>query len=150
MQAAHLLLGHPWQFDRGVCHYGDTNCYNFKHQGRTFLLKPLSPTKVREDQRPLEASRRRKREEIGGTRAKEPHDVNFVARQFMLTGYKRQKAPRRRSRAGERVNPPESADRSRVSPLAAEHSTRPQKAFPRIRMGRLHLHCWIRFEPKML
>ena len=31
MQAGHLLLGRPWQFDRKVQHDGFTNKYSFVH-----------------------------------------------------------------------------------------------------------------------
>ena len=29
MQACHILLGHPWQFDRSVVHDGRTNIHSF-------------------------------------------------------------------------------------------------------------------------
>ncbi|XP_031375720.1 uncharacterized protein LOC116190199 [Punica granatum] len=33
MDACHLLLGRPWQFDRSVSHDGRTNKYSFTHKG---------------------------------------------------------------------------------------------------------------------
>ncbi|XP_017620999.1 uncharacterized protein LOC108465190 [Gossypium arboreum] len=50
MHVGHLLLGHPWQFDRRVVHEGYTNSYLFKHLGRNVTLAPLTPKQVYEDQ----------------------------------------------------------------------------------------------------
>ena len=50
MQAGHLLLGRPWQFDRKVQHDGFTNKYSFLHNQRTVTLVPLTPSQVYEDQ----------------------------------------------------------------------------------------------------
>ncbi|XP_024009254.1 uncharacterized protein LOC112084365 [Eutrema salsugineum] len=44
MQAGHLLLGRPWQFDKVTLHNGRTNYYNFTHMDRKFNLGPLSPS----------------------------------------------------------------------------------------------------------
>ena len=43
MDACHLLLGRPWEFDRRVLHDGFLNTYTFKFQDRTFTLKPSPP-----------------------------------------------------------------------------------------------------------
>ncbi|RDY05113.1 hypothetical protein CR513_11085, partial [Mucuna pruriens] len=50
MEATHLLLGRPWQFDRKVIHDRVTNCFTFIHLGQRVMHKPLSPRKVQEDQ----------------------------------------------------------------------------------------------------
>ena len=50
MQARHLLLGRPWQFDRKVKHDGFTNKYSFVHNQRTVTLVPLTLIQVYEDQ----------------------------------------------------------------------------------------------------
>ena len=50
MQAGHLLLGRPWQFDRRVKHDGFTNKYAFVLNQRPITLKPLTPQQVYEDQ----------------------------------------------------------------------------------------------------
>ena len=50
MQAGHLLLGRPWQFDRRVKHDGFTNIYSFVLNQRPITLAPLSPKQVHEDQ----------------------------------------------------------------------------------------------------
>ena len=50
MEATHLLLGRPWQFDRSAIHDGVANTYMFNHGGRKVKLKPLSPREVCKDQ----------------------------------------------------------------------------------------------------
>ena len=50
MQAGHLLLGWPWQFDRRVKHNGFTNKYSFVLNQQPITLVPLSPKQVYEDQ----------------------------------------------------------------------------------------------------
>lgn len=42
MQAGHLLLGRPLQFDREVTHDGRTNQYSFVHVKRKYTLAPLN------------------------------------------------------------------------------------------------------------
>ncbi|PKU80217.1 RNA-directed DNA polymerase [Dendrobium catenatum] len=41
MDACHLLLGRPWQFDRKTIHDGETNTYSFKYNNKKILLAPL-------------------------------------------------------------------------------------------------------------
>ena len=43
MDACHLLLGRPWQFDRDVIHYEQSNTYSFKLKGKKMTLSPLPP-----------------------------------------------------------------------------------------------------------
>ncbi|KAL4360763.1 hypothetical protein GQ457_04G020130 [Hibiscus cannabinus] len=50
MGACHLLLGRPWQFDKGTLHDGVTNRYSFMHAGQKITLAPLTPSQVQEDQ----------------------------------------------------------------------------------------------------
>ena len=50
MQASHILLGRPWQFDRSTSHDGRTNMYTFLHKGKKITLAPLTPKQVYEDQ----------------------------------------------------------------------------------------------------
>ena len=40
MDACHLLLGQPWQFDRDVTHNGKTNTYSFIFNGMKIVLVP--------------------------------------------------------------------------------------------------------------
>ncbi|XP_060177892.1 uncharacterized protein LOC132607834 [Lycium barbarum] len=49
MQACHLPLGRPWQFDVNAQHSGRTNKYSFVVKGKKYILNPLSPYQVSED-----------------------------------------------------------------------------------------------------
>ena len=40
MDACHLLLGRPWQFDRGVMHDGRADTYSFVYKGVKIVLVP--------------------------------------------------------------------------------------------------------------
>ncbi|KAI0514121.1 hypothetical protein KFK09_010155 [Dendrobium nobile] len=40
MDACHLLLGRPWQFDKGTIHNGTTNTYSFVHDQQSIVLLP--------------------------------------------------------------------------------------------------------------
>ena len=46
MDACHLLLGRPWQFDREVLHDGKKNTYTFKIEKKTITLAPLKPSQI--------------------------------------------------------------------------------------------------------
>ena len=50
MQASHILLGRPWQFDRHARHNGRTNQYTLEHHEKRYTLAPLTPQQIREDQ----------------------------------------------------------------------------------------------------
>ena len=50
MEACHVLLRRPWQFDKQTIHDGLTNEINFTHNHKKFVLHPLTPTQVLEDQ----------------------------------------------------------------------------------------------------
>jgi hypothetical protein len=41
MQACHLLLGRPWQFDVDSVHFGRSNKYTFIHNDKKVVLVPL-------------------------------------------------------------------------------------------------------------
>ena len=42
MEATHVLLGRPWQYDRKVFHDGFTNKLSFDFHGHKVTLKSLS------------------------------------------------------------------------------------------------------------
>ena len=46
MDASHLLLGRPWQYDRRTKHDGYTNTYTLSHNGKKKELVPLPPHKA--------------------------------------------------------------------------------------------------------
>jgi len=50
MEACHFLLGRPWQFHKKIMHNGLTNKINFTHKTKKFVLHPLLPSQVAEDQ----------------------------------------------------------------------------------------------------
>ena len=54
MDVSYILLGRPWQYDRHVMHDGRTNKVHLTHRGKKFIIPPLSPSQVREDQRHME------------------------------------------------------------------------------------------------
>ena len=41
MEACHILLGRPWQFDKKTLHDGLTNEISFTHKYKKFVLSPL-------------------------------------------------------------------------------------------------------------
>ncbi|XP_039118851.1 uncharacterized protein LOC120254983 [Dioscorea cayenensis subsp. rotundata] len=43
MDACHLLLGRPWQYDRRVFHDGRANSYSFTYEGVKLMLVPRKP-----------------------------------------------------------------------------------------------------------
>nr|KYP32257.1 hypothetical protein KK1_047105 [Cajanus cajan] len=50
MEACHILLGRPWQFDKKTMHNGLTNEITFTHKEKKFVIHPFSPSQVIEDQ----------------------------------------------------------------------------------------------------
>ena len=46
MEATHILLGRPLQFDRKAFHDGHANKFTFSFQGKKITLLPLSPREV--------------------------------------------------------------------------------------------------------
>ena len=71
MEASHLLLGRPWQFDRSVLHDGRTNKYSFMHSGQKICLAPLSPSEVRDDQKKMKEKYEQEKREKEKEKSKE-------------------------------------------------------------------------------
>jgi hypothetical protein len=46
MQACHILLGRPWQFDKDSMHHGRLNQYSFLHHDNKIALHPMSPEAI--------------------------------------------------------------------------------------------------------
>jgi hypothetical protein len=46
MQACHILLGRPWQFDSDSMHHGRLNQYSFLHHDKKIVLHPMSPKAI--------------------------------------------------------------------------------------------------------
>ena len=76
MQASHLLLGRPWQFDEKAKHDGFTNKYSFEHKQQPVTLVPLTPRQVYEDQLKLQ-SESDKRKESESMKNKEREAENY-------------------------------------------------------------------------
>ena len=74
MEASHMLLGRPWQFDKQTFHDGYTNKFSFNFQGRKITLKPLSPQEVSKDQ---EKMQKKRKEENETKREKKREGVNL-------------------------------------------------------------------------
>ena len=50
MEAGHILLGRPWQFDRKIIYHGQTNEITLNHLGTKFVLHPQTHSQVAKDQ----------------------------------------------------------------------------------------------------
>nr|KYP63905.1 hypothetical protein KK1_018492 [Cajanus cajan] len=50
METSHVLIGRPWQYDQKAIHNGFTNKISLTHMGKKYVLTPLSPSQVLEDQ----------------------------------------------------------------------------------------------------
>ncbi|XP_033139286.1 uncharacterized protein LOC117130674, partial [Brassica rapa] len=74
MEASHILLGRPWQFDRRVTHDGFTNKHSFEFNGKKTILVPLTPKEVHQDQLQLQ-----KKKEID-LKPEQPKQHNFYAK----------------------------------------------------------------------
>nr|XP_027103091.1 uncharacterized protein LOC113724382 [Coffea arabica] len=59
MQASHILLGRPWQYDKKTTHDGFTNKYSLLHHNKKMTLVPLTPQQVHEDQLRLQQEHER-------------------------------------------------------------------------------------------
>jgi hypothetical protein len=49
MQACHILLGIPWQFDKDSMHHGRLNQYSFLHHDKKIVLHSMSPEAIMHD-----------------------------------------------------------------------------------------------------
>jgi hypothetical protein len=46
LQACHILLGRPWQFDKDSMHHGRLNQYSFLYHDKKIVLHPMSPKAI--------------------------------------------------------------------------------------------------------
>jgi len=94
MEATHILLGRPWQYDRQVLHDGLTNKMTFTFQGHKVILKPLSPKQVHEDQLKMKTKKENKKEKE--RKDKPSHTISSsTTKSIMLTRAMLQLAPLR-------------------------------------------------------
>jgi len=94
MDACHVLLGRPWEFDRKAIHDGFSNKYSFQLHGHGYVVPPLTPKvvsetheyfkKKKEKQRNLELESKAegKKPQRGGTKGSvllaTKHDIEEV------------------------------------------------------------------------
>ena len=107
MQAGHLLLGRPWQFDRQVKHDGYTNKYSVVHNQRTFTLVPMTPKQVHEDQVRLQKESEQKGEnEKKKEKEGKKIECRSAEREFGQRGKKDREAEKKESKGekNERAN----------------------------------------------
>jgi len=57
MEAPHVILGRPWQYDRKILHNDHTNKISFNFQRHKIILKHLSSKEVNEDQIKMKTKR---------------------------------------------------------------------------------------------
>jgi hypothetical protein len=46
MTVCHLLLGHPWQYDRDIRHNGKANTHQLHWKGKEIILRPMTPQAI--------------------------------------------------------------------------------------------------------
>ena len=67
-EVCHILLGRQWQFDKKTTHNGLTNEITFTHKDKKFVLYPLTPSQVVEDQIQMKIKRENGRKQISKTK----------------------------------------------------------------------------------
>jgi len=68
MTVCHMLLGRPWQFDKGALHDGRTNIYSFKWLEMTYVLRPMTPSQIIADNAKALARAQQSTSEMSGER----------------------------------------------------------------------------------
>ncbi|WVZ13820.1 hypothetical protein V8G54_011386 [Vigna mungo] len=63
MEACHVLLGRPWQFDHNTIHHGLTNTITVPKKDKKFVLHPLTPAQVAQDQVQMKSTRDQEKEQ---------------------------------------------------------------------------------------
>jgi len=64
MEACHILLGRPWQFDKKTMHNGLTNEITFTHNQKKFILNPLPHSQVVRDKVQMKQKRDEEKKKI--------------------------------------------------------------------------------------
>ncbi|XP_027178194.1 uncharacterized protein LOC113777359 [Coffea eugenioides] len=96
MQASHIILDRPWQFDKQVTFNGVTNKYSFLYNSKKVTLAPLFPKEVHEDQLKLQqeyekyCSKKKENVSAGAKRERKKaidssaSEVKFEGKQMLL------------------------------------------------------------------
>ncbi len=79
IEACHILLGRPWQFEKKTIHNDLTNEINFTHKEKKFVLHPLTPQQVAEDQTKMK--NKRKREKVGKSKEEEISSKGIMSKE---------------------------------------------------------------------
>uniref|UniRef100_A0A151UD28 CCHC-type domain-containing protein n=1 Tax=Cajanus cajan TaxID=3821 RepID=A0A151UD28_CAJCA len=79
MEACHILLGRPWKFEKKTVHDGLTNEITFTHKEKKFVLHPLSPQQVAEDQTQMKI--KRKSEKVGKSKEEEISSKGVISKE---------------------------------------------------------------------
>ncbi|KAF3680653.1 hypothetical protein FXO38_02164 [Capsicum annuum] len=78
MEACHLLLGRPWQYDRSTKHDGRSNRYTLEKDGRKVALYSLLPSQVNElYQKMWELRKKGKKDESEGKRGETESEGDY-------------------------------------------------------------------------
>jgi hypothetical protein len=93
MDAGHILLGRPWQYDRRVTHDGFKNMYSFVKGGKTIKLAPLTLSQVYEDQLKLksEVAHKRKCENESDQKRKSEKEIEQKRKRVKMSKKERVK-----------------------------------------------------------
>ncbi|OMO50325.1 reverse transcriptase [Corchorus capsularis] len=89
MQACHVLLGRPWQYDNKVPHDGETNKYSFVYGKHPITLIPLSPQEALKDQLKLKEDLLNWNRNIG-TNPKETKELEKQVAELLEKGFVRE------------------------------------------------------------
>jgi len=84
MEACHILLGRPWQFDRKTLHHGHTNEIILQHHSKIFVLHPLTQMRARRKEESFKNSKVSKLSK-DKTKVEEVSSSKDVAHEVLLT-----------------------------------------------------------------
>jgi len=90
MKACHILLRRPWLFERETIHHGHTNNITFTNKDNKFLLHPLTPSQVKEDQVKMRKKRGKERDDTC------IHQSKINCSKFQLNTHKSNECPNQR------------------------------------------------------
>jgi len=82
MEASHLLLGRPWQYDKDVVHNGVIKKISFVHKRQKVTLTLLSPSEICEDPIKMRVKKNKR---------KKKRKTKLMKRERKMKGEKRKK-----------------------------------------------------------
>jgi hypothetical protein len=102
MQAGHLLLGRPWQFDRKVTYDWFKNRHSFVKDDKTVTRVPLTPRQVYEDQMKLKRENELKKKIMRPRVQKKMMKKIVIAKNTAKTKTKKKQKQKKRVKRRER------------------------------------------------